>query len=108
MTSVESIKKLGLNKSEENLDFLISLFDDLSLNIDIRREIVSSIGRQKNNSKIYKFIKEHAFNCGYMDLVYQMFRTCLYKKEDIQFDELRKDLKEGYFEALKLQPLNFL
>ena len=90
--TLQVLKKLGLNKSEENLDFLISLFDDLSLNIDIRREIVSSIGRQKNNSKIYKFIKEHAFNCGYMDLVYQMFRTCLYKKEDIQFDELRKDL----------------
>ena len=86
--SINYIKSLGLKKSEENLDLLLSLFQDKTLNIDIRREIVSSIGRQNNDTKILKFINQNAFNCGFMDLVYQMYRTCLYRGEKREFNNL--------------------
>ena len=67
--SIDKVKKLGLNKSDKNLDVLIQAYFDLDDNIDLKREIVSSIGRQIDNTKIYSFIKENVYNCGYMDLV---------------------------------------
>lgn len=96
--TVADIKKLGLEKSENNLDKLINLFSDTNLDIDIRREIVSSIGRQKNDKKIINFILDNAFTCGYMDFVYQMYRTCLYKKvNNKEFETVGNDLL-NYFD----------
>lgn len=86
---------IGAIQNDETLDKLLVLFFKNN-NIDIRREIVSSIGRQKNNDKILDFIKNNVYNCGSMELVYQMFRTCLYKKEDKRFLKLQKDILE-YF-----------
>ncbi|WP_288679730.1 site-specific DNA-methyltransferase [uncultured Brachyspira sp.] len=91
------IKELGLIKSEENIDILLSIFYD-DYNIELKREIVSSIGRQKNDYKILKFIEDNVYNCGFMDLVYQMYRTCLYKQKDnIDFQKLGEDI-ENYFD----------
>lgn len=107
MVSLEYIKSLGLNKSEENLDLLIRMFDDNNTNIDIRREIVSSIGRQTNNAKILKFIKDNVFCCGYMDLVYQMFRTCLYKSRDASFDKMKNEILSYFNNEMLFKMQNY-
>jgi hypothetical protein len=78
--SVEAIKAIGIKKSDENLEFLLGLFNDTRIDFDVRREIVSSIGRQNDEEKILRFIKNNVFCCGFMELVYQMYRTCLYKQ----------------------------
>ena len=53
--SVSDIKLLGSNKSEENLNLLLKLYTSEN-NIDIKREIISSIGRQNDNEVIFNFI----------------------------------------------------
>lgn len=90
--TVENIKNLGINKSENNLDLLIDLFKQNNNNVDIKREVISSIGRQLNDKKIYNFIKQNVFNCKYMEFVYQMYRTCLYKSKDIKFKLLANEI----------------
>lgn len=81
---------------ESNIDYLIKLFYE-DLEIELKREIVSSIGRQKQNDKIYNFLNKEAFNSHYMELVYQMFRTTLYKsKKDDRFKFLRDKMLEYY------------
>lgn len=97
--SIESIKKLGLEKSESNLSTLIKFFYDSkdSQNIEILREIVSSIGRQNNTNRIYAFLEQEVFKKHYMEVLYQMFRTTLYKaKEDNRFKDLRDAILKTY------------
>lgn len=95
--TIKTIKALGANKSEENLNLLLELYDTVA-DIDLRREIVSSIGRQQNEPKILRFIKDNVYKCGYMDLVYQMYRTCLYKgKHNAEFVELGGQIRQ-YFQ----------
>lgn len=78
--SVEYIKSLGKEKSEENFDLLLNLFKE-EMPIDVKREVVSSIGRQSDLDKILTFLEEEAFKNHPMELIYQMFRTCLYKRD---------------------------
>src|SRR5574344_378748 len=90
--TINDIKKLGAERSIHNLNLLIKLYTKIE-NIELKREIVSSIGRQKNNQVILDFLKNNVFICGYMDLVYQMYRTCLYKqKEDENFEILGNNI----------------
>lgn len=94
--TIEFIKKLGAERSDSNLEYLIKLFYK-DLQIELKREIVSSIGRQKNNDKIYEFLQKEALNSHFMELVYQMFRTTLYKaKDDERFKFLRDKMLEFY------------
>ena len=58
--TIEKVKALGKEKSEENFDRLLELYNS-ELAIPIKREVVSSIGRQKNKERIYQFISERAF-----------------------------------------------
>ena len=97
MYSIEQIKALGKEKNEANLNELLRIFA-LPAPVEIKREIVSSIGRQNDNGKIYSFIKREAFNGNNpMDLIYQMFRTCLYKsKEDERFLSLKHEIMNYY------------
>ena len=84
--SIKHIKELGLLHTAENLQFLLSAYSDDKLNIEQKCEITSSIGRQKEDDKIYDFINKNVFNekqC--MDIVYQMYRTCLYKNDVEKF-----------------------
>ena len=72
---------------------------DLDSNdVDIKREAVSSIGRQNDLDGIYKFISEYAFKKNtIMEYIYQMFRTCLYKsKIDSRFESLKNRIIEFY------------
>ncbi|MCV3428968.1 site-specific DNA-methyltransferase [Campylobacter lari] len=95
--TLEKIKKLGLVKTDMSLSKLLELFYQDNIKIDLQREIVSSIGRQANNEQIYKFLAIEAFNGHYMEVVYQMFRTCLYKsKEDERFIKLRDKMLQHY------------
>ena len=68
MYTLSEIKNLGLIKSEENLKILLELYEKIS-DVELRREIVSSIGRQKNDAVILNFIKENVYKCGLMELV---------------------------------------
>lgn len=72
------IKSLGKNKTSEEFDELLSYFNQ-DLEMDLKREVVSSIGRQTDLDKIFDFLTREAFNNHPMELVYQMYRTCLYK-----------------------------
>lgn len=63
----------------------------------LRREVASSIGRQKNNDRIYEFLNKEAFEKHYMEVIYQMFRTTLYKaKDDKRFANLRDKILKHY------------
>ena len=91
--TIAEIKNLGLNKSAENLKTLLELYDKVN-DIEIKREIVSSIGRQHDNKIIFDFIKSHVYNCGFMDIVYQMYRTCLYKGQaNADFEKLGEEIR---------------
>ena len=105
--SIEKIKKLGLHKSDENLDVLLYIYSHFDGNIDLKREIVSSIGRQNNNFKIYSFIKNNVYTCGYMDLVYQMYRTCLYKQKKDQKFKLLGDEIYDYFDNEVIKKMKY-
>lgn len=96
--SVEKIKSLGKIKDDDNLLFLIDLFKQDNINIDVKREIVSSIGRQDNLDLVYEFISKYAFDKTiFMEYVYQMFRTCLYKQHiDDRFLKLKDKLLKFY------------
>lgn len=96
--SVERIKALGKEKSDKNLDILLALFDNPQIKLDVKREIVSSIGRQNNNDRVFSFIKDQVFNDkNQMELIYQMFRTCLYKgKTDHCFYDLGEKIKTTF------------
>ena len=96
--TLEYIKSLGKDKSDENLSLLIDLYNQDDLSVDIKREVVSSIGRQTNLDKVYEFISEHAFNKStIMEYIYQMFRTCLYKQsKDGRFGELKGKILDYY------------
>ncbi|NLK62393.1 MAG: site-specific DNA-methyltransferase [Fusobacteria bacterium] len=93
--TVEFIKKLGKEKSDENFDKLLSLFNQ-NLAVELKREVVSSIGRQTNMEKIYHFINDNAFNKNYMEVIYQMYRTTLYKSNIDVFDKLREKIEVHY------------
>lgn len=95
--SIEYIKSLGLNKSDNNLKLLIDIFNE-SNDVDIKREVVSSIGRQNDLDGIYRFISEYAFKkSSIMEYIYQMFRTCLYKsKIDPRFENLKNRIIDFY------------
>lgn len=96
--SLEYIKALGKEKSDSNLELLIEIFNQNNISVDIKREVVSSIGRQQNLDKIYKFIAEYAFKKStIMEYIYQMFRTCLYKQSiDSRFKDLKQRILDCY------------
>lgn len=89
MLTIDAVKALGSakNRSEENLDYLIKLFvndlDEHKIPVEVKREIVSSIGRSRacNETKVKAFLHDYALQTGKqipMDVIYQMFRTALY------------------------------
>lgn len=94
--TIETIKQMGKEKSLNNLQYLIQLFHNSNIPIEILREIVSSIGRQKELNIIYQFIYNNVFSQNYMEIVYQMYRTTLYKSDDPRFKELAKKIATHY------------
>lgn len=91
------IKSLGKERSEENLYLLIELYGNNEISLDLKREIVSSIGRQKNKEKVADFI-EHNFKStkNSMDIVYQFYRTCLYNIQIESFADLAIKIEDFY------------
>lgn len=96
MITLTEVKALGKEKCSENFDRLLFLYEVVS-DIDIKREVVSSIGRQKDNPRILNFIKNNIYKCKCMDLVYQMYRTILYKQSIAEFSKLKNEV-EKYFD----------
>lgn len=97
--SIQYIKSLGNvnNRCKETMNLLLKLFRDDN-EIEIKREIVSSIGRQNDNDTVLEFIEKEAFNDkNPMELIYQMYRTCLYKgRSDERFKNLGERIRESY------------
>lgn len=96
--TVQYIKNMGSeqNRSPETLENLLHLFRE-DYDIEIKREIVSSIGRQTDYDAILHFLNENAFNGYPMELVYQMYRTCLYKgRSDVRFVKLGEQIRNYY------------
>ena len=93
MYSVEKVKAIGKLRKPESFDTLLEIFRS-DKNIDVRREAVSSIGRHNDSDRIYDFLKGEAFSKNNpMELIYQMFRTCLYRSnEDGRFAHLRQKM----------------
>ena len=97
MFSVEQIKAMGKNRTRENFTALIRLFSGSVLPLEIKREVVSSIGRYDYDDEIFDFISREAFTSHPMEVIYQMFRTCLYKsKRDERFEDLRQKIMLHY------------
>ena len=95
--SIQDIKNLGLIHTTDNLQFLISIYNDNTYNTEQKCEIVSSIGRQIDNDKIYEFIHNNVFKeqqC--MDIIYQMYRTCLCKNNIEKFRLLGEKIYNYY------------
>ena len=93
--SVEKIKELGKKKSNESFYILIKMYHSV-LTVEEKREVVSSIGRQKDIDLIYSFLEENAFKKNYMDVIYQMFRTTLVYYSDNRFKKLCEKMKKFY------------
>lgn len=93
--TVEEVKKLGKIKNKENLNILFKLYKK-EYPVEIKREIVSSIGRQRDDEMIYKFIKENVYKKNYMEVIYQFYRTTLYKSYDPKFRKLADEIEEKY------------
>ena len=93
MYTVEKVKALAKVRTPESFDTLLEIFRS-DENIDVRREAVSSIGRHNDSTRIYDFLREEAFSRDNpMELIYQMFRTCLYRsKDDERFSRLRDEM----------------
>lgn len=94
--TIEYIKKLGKESSEKNFDVLLDLYKNDDVSVELKREIVSSIGRQDNKDRVYNFLKENALEKNYMDIIYQMFRTVLYNIKDIRFKKIGEKMIKYY------------
>ncbi|MEQ3452211.1 site-specific DNA-methyltransferase [Enterococcus cecorum] len=94
--TIQDIKNLGKNRSEDSIHLLFDYFD-MDLSIDLKREIISSIGRQDDDKLVYDFIEKKAFSDLPMELIYQIYRTCLYKgKYDDKFKLFGEKIKRHY------------
>jgi DNA modification methylase len=93
--TIEEIKKLGKEKSTSNTLKLIELFKQ-EFPVEIKREIASSIGRQKDDNLVYDFLVNNVFSKNYMDVVYQFYRTTLYKSYDERFNKLSVKIEKFY------------
>lgn len=85
--SMAQIKAMGKHRSKENLEKLIKIYPEIE-QMDLKREIISSIGRQQEKEIIFEFISKHIYNYDCMELVYQMYRTILYNQHLPKFAEL--------------------
>lgn len=95
--TISYIKNLGKNKCKENLDLLLELYGDEKLSLELKREVVSSIGRQEEKELVAKFIQEnYKSQKNSMDIIYQFYRTCLYNIDIFQFDKLAKEIEDFY------------
>ena len=95
--TIPYIKSLGKEKSNENLLLLIELYKDKSVSLELKREIVSSIGRQNDKEIVAEFIKNnYTSKLNSMDMVYQFYRTCLYNYQTETFKKIADDIEEFY------------
>lgn len=96
MMDINFIKKLGAYSSPENFATLMALYHD-DIDLELKREVVSSIGRQDDKQTVAQFIKDNfASPANSMDMVYQFYRTCLINYQDPIFNELAHEIEDYY------------
>jgi DNA modification methylase len=95
--TISYIKNLGKNKCKESLDVLLKLYADEEISLELKREVVSSIGRQDEKKLVAKFIEEnYKSSKNSMDMIYQFYRTCLYNMDILQFERLANEIETFY------------
>lgn len=95
--TIPYIKSLGKDRNDANLNLLINLYNDSTLSLELKREVISSIGRQNNKAKVADFIEKNFKNpLNSMDMVYQFYRTCLYNIESYNFEKIALDIENYY------------
>lgn len=95
-TAIKEIKALGGKRDNESLRALLKLWETAT-DINIRREIASSIGRHPDNARVYSFILDNAFSDLPMDIVCQLYRTCLYREKKLpMFRDLGESIRSFY------------
>lgn len=105
--TIDYIKTLGKEKSDSNFDVLLKLYQE-EYPIEIKREIVSSIGRQNNKQRVYEFIADQAFQQStYMEIIYQMYRTTLYNYKNPKFQALADRIELFYDNEIIKKMKNF-
>lgn len=91
------IKALGKQKNKKNLNILIELYQNPSVLLELKREVVSSIGRQSDKRAVASFIANNFKSPkNSMDMIYQFYRTCLKNDADVQFQELAGAIEAYY------------
>jgi len=95
MMTVEKAKKLALNRSDETLKLLIDYYHKED-KVEVRRELVSSIGRQNNKDMIFKFLSDNMLKEPVTEVAIQMYRTILYNYTDERFKALGDSLEQEY------------
>ena len=96
--TIPYIKSLGKDRNDENLSLLIDLYKDSNLSLELKREVISSIGRQNDKARVAAFIESNFKNpLNSMDMIYQFYRTCLYNYELNAFKEIASNI-ENYYE----------
>ena len=95
--SIEEIKKMGKDKSIENLHVLIDLYDK-TYDVIIKREIASSIGRHYKiyPDEVLNFSESRIYAKDYMDVIYQLYRTLLANYKNEKYRELADKVEVFY------------
>lgn len=95
--TIPYIKSLGKDRNDANLNLLINLYNDSSVSLELKREVISSIGRQTDKAKVADFIEKNFKNpLNSMDMIYQFYRTCLYNMESHNFEKIALDIENYY------------
>lgn len=95
--TISYIKNLGKNKCKDNFNALLRLYTDEELPLELKREVVSSIGRQDEKSLVAAFIQaNYKSKKNSMDIIYQFYRTCLYNSDIPIFAKLANDIEVFY------------
>lgn len=106
--TIPYIKSLGKDRSDSNLSLLIDLYNDANLSLELKREVISSIGRQNDKAKIANFIEENFKKpLNSMDMIYQFYRTCLYNLESNNFKEIALNIENYYKNEIIYKMKNF-
>lgn len=95
--TISYIKNLGKNKCQNSLNTLLKLYVDETIPLELKREVVSSIGRQNEKEVVADFIREnYKSKKNSMDMVYQFYRTCLYNLDIPKFEKLANEIEDYY------------
>lgn len=94
---IQAIKLIGREKKPDDFHLLLAVYNNLSADADHRAEAVSSIGRYGPVPSVLSFIKKnYKSKNNTMDMVYQMYRTCLRNHNNEELSVLMGEIEAHY------------